>query len=386
MPVLFNLGFRPFFLGAAWFAVISMALWMAVYGFHYPLALDGISASQWHAHEMLYGYAIAVIAGFLLTSIRNWTGLATLNGLPLALGFGLWLAARLLMLLGTDALGLAACADLLFMLVLIPACAVPIIRARQWRQMAILSKLLMLGIGNALFYAGALGLQEDGLRWSLYGGLYLVIALILTMARRVIPAFTERGIEPRVQLRNSRFLDFSSLILLLVFWVAEVFLQQHGVAAACSAAMFVLNAIRLTFWYRPGIWKKPLLWSLFVAFAMIDIGFLLFALSAVTSIPVTLAVHAFAVGGIALITLAMMARVALGHTGRSVHQAPAIILVPMTLLLLAFMTRVVGPLVAPLYYTAWVMLSQACWIAAFTVFGMAWFPILTRARIDGAPG
>ncbi|MBK6288964.1 MAG: NnrS family protein [Gammaproteobacteria bacterium] len=386
MTALFNLGFRPFFLGATWFAVVSMALWMAVYRFHYPLALDGISASQWHAHEMLYGYAIAVIAGFLLTSIRNWTGLATLTGLPLALAFGLWLAARLMMLLGTDALVLAACADLLFMLVLIVACAVPILRVRQWRQMAILSKLLMLGIGNALFYAGALGLHEDGLRWSLYGGLYLVIALILTMARRVIPSFTERGIEPPVQLRNSRFLDFSSLILLLVFWIAEVFLQQHAVAAACSAAMFVVNAIRLAFWYRPGIWKKPLLWSLFTAFALIDAGFLLFALSAVLPIAVTLAVHAFAVGGIALITLAMMARVALGHTGRSVHQAPAVIILPMTLLLLAFMTRVVGPLVAPLHHGVWVMLSQVCWISAFTVFGVAWFPILTRPRIDGAPG
>ena len=386
MPALFNLGFRPFFLGAAWFAVISMALWMAVYGFHYPLALDRISASQWHAHEMLYGYAIAVIAGFLLTAIRNWTGIATLSGLPLAFVFSLWLAARLLLLLGTDALVFAACADLLFMLVLIPACGVPIIRARQWKQMAILSKLLMLGIGNALFYAGALGLHEEGLRWSLYGGLYLVIALILTMGRRVIPLFIERGVEPPVQLRNSRILDFSSLVLLLVFWIAEVFLQQHGVAAACSAAMFVVNAIRLAFWYTPGIWKKPLLWSLFLAFAMIDVGFLLFALSAVMPIAVMLAVHAFAVGGIALITLAMMARVALGHTGRSVHQAPAIIVLPITLLLLAVLIRVMAPLVAPLHYAAWVMLSQACWIAAFTVFGVAWLPILTRARIDGAPG
>lgn len=150
--------------------------------------------------------------------------------------------------------------------------------------------------------------------------------------------------------------------------------------------MFVVNAIRLAFWYRPGIWKKPLLWSLFTAFALIDAGFLLFALSAVLPIAVTLAVHAFAVGGIALITLAMMARVALGHTGRSVHQAPAVIILPMTLLLLAFMTRVVGPLVAPLHHGVWVMLSQVCWISAFTVFGVAWFPILTRPRIDGAPG
>lgn len=236
MTALFNLGF-DLFLGATWFAVVSMALWMAVYRFHYPLALDGISASQWHAHEMLYGYAIAVIAGFLLTSIRNWTGLATLTGLPLALAFGLWLAARLMMLLGTDALVLAACADLLFMLVLIVACAVPILRVRQWRQMAILSKLLMLGIGNALFYAGALGLHEDGLRWSLYGALSGDRADPHHGATSdsILHRAWHRTAGTAAQFTVSRF---SSLILLLVFWIAEVFCSsmrwQRPAARRCS--------------------------------------------------------------------------------------------------------------------------------------------------------
>ena len=386
MTALFNLGFRPFFLGAGVFASLSMAAWLAIYTTWYQPAMQGISASQWHAHEMIYGYTMAVIAGFLLTAIRNWTGIQTLQRAPLALVFACWAVARLALLAGTGFIALAAAADLLFMALLIPACAAPIVRARQWRQMAVLSKLLLLGIGNALFYAGAFGLLEEGVRWSLYGAFYVVIALILTMGRRLIPLFTGNGVEPKVTLRNSRWLDISSLVLLVVFWVAEVFLQRHGIAAAASALMFLVNATRLGFWYTPGIWSRPLLWSLHAAFALITAGFLLHALTAVTALNPSLALHALAVGGIALVTLSMMARVSLGHTGRSVHAPPRIVLVPLALLLLAAALRVVAPLLAPSAYTTWILLSQACWIAAFAVFSVAWFPVLSRPRVDGAPG
>ena len=252
--------------------------------------------------------------------------------------------------------------------------------------MAVLSKLVLLGIGNALFYAGAFGLLDEGVRWSLYGAFYVLIALILTMARRLIPLFTASGVEPRVTLRNALWLDMSSLVLLVVFWIAEVFLQRHGIAAAASALMFLVNATRLTFWYTPGIWSRPLLWSLHAAFALITAGFLLHALTAVTTLNPSLALHTFAVGGIGLVTLSMMARVSLGHTGRSVHAPPRIVLLALGLLLLAAALRVLGPLLVPAAYTTWILLSQACWIATFAVFSVAWFPVLTRARVDGAPG
>jgi uncharacterized protein involved in response to NO len=386
MKALFNIGFRPFFLGAAVFAAASMALWLAVYAAWYQPPMQGIAASQWHAHEMIYGYAMAVVAGFLLTATRNWTGIQTLHGTPLALTFACWAIARVALVDGTQFIVLAAAADLLFLAILVPACAVPVIRVRQWRQMAILSKLLLLGAGNALFYAGALGLVAEGVRWSLYGGFYLLIALILTMARRLIPLFTERGVEPPVQLRNSKWLDLSSLVLLVVFWVAEVFVLRRDVAAAASALMFLVNLTRLCFWYTPGIWRKPLLWSLHAAFALITAGFLLYPLAVAAGLNPSLALHAFAVGGIGLVTLSMMARVSLGHTGRSVHAAPRIILVPLGLLLAAAALRVLGPLLLPGAYVHWIMLSQLAWIGAFGVFAVAWYPVLTRPRIDGAPG
>lgn len=383
---LFNLGFRPFFLGAGLCAVASMSLWALIYSARLEIPLNGLTASQWHAHEMIYGYALAVIAGFLLTAIRNWTAIPTPTGLPLAILFATWLGARLLLLFGTRYIELAAAADMLFILLLMPACLMPIVRTRQWRQTAVLSKLILLGTGNLLFYAGALGMLEHGVQWSLYGGFYLIIALILTMGRRLIPLFTERGVDPPVALRNSRLLDLSSLVLLLVFWIAEVFLLRRDVAAVCSSGLFLVNTVRLAFWYTNGIWRRPLLWSLYVAFALIDLGFLLHALSVVGLLAPSLALHCLAIGGVGLITLSMMARVALGHTGRSVHQAPRILLVPLALLLVAFLLRVALPSVMPAYYASAVIGAQFAWIAAFTVFCAVYFPILTRARADGAPG
>ena len=386
MNALLNLGFRPFFLGAGVFAVVSMAAWLAIYAAWYQPAMQGIGASQWHAHEMIYGYTMAVIAGFLLTAIRNWTGIPTLARAPLAALVACWAVARLALLAGTAFIVLAAVADLLFAALLIAACAVPIVRARQWRQMAVLSKLVLLGIGNALFYAGVFGLLEDGVRWSLYGAFYVVIALILTMGRRLIPLFTGNGVVPKVTLRNSLWLDMSSLVLLVVFWIAEVFLQRHGIAAAAGALLFAVNAVRLALWYTPGIWSRPLLWSLHAAFALIAAGFLLHALGAVTGLDPSLALHTLAVGGIGLVTLSMMARVSLGHTGRSVHAPPRIVLLPFGLLLLAAALRVLGPLLAPAAYTTWILLAQLAWIAAFAVFSIAWLPVLARPRVDGAPG
>ena len=154
---LFDLGFRPFFLGAALFAVLSITVWIASYLTGFSLQIKSISAMQWHAHEMLYGYGLAVIAGFLLTAVKNWTGMQTLHGKPLIGLFALWASARLLMLTGTSFLLLAALLDLLFGLILLVAVCSPIVKARQWKQLAAVSKLLLIIVGNTLFYLGAAG-------------------------------------------------------------------------------------------------------------------------------------------------------------------------------------------------------------------------------------
>jgi uncharacterized protein involved in response to NO len=387
MNTLLATGFRPFFLGASLCALLAMLAWTLIYAGAAAFPIAGLPPSAWHAHEMLYGYAMAVIAGFLLTAARNWTGLRTAEGTALGALVFVWAAARVLLLVApAGALPVAAALDLLFQAALAAAVARPILLKRQWRQAAILSKLVLLTLGNALFYAGAMGLLDEGVRWSLYGGFYLVIALILTMGRRLIPFFTERGVGAPVTLGNSKLLDLASLALLVVFWVAEVFVVSPLTAAVSAGALALVNARRLVLWYTPGILARPLLWSLHLSFAMLVLGFGLRALAPLLPPAPLLALHLLAIGGIALVTVSMMARVSLGHTGRSVHEPPRVVLLPIALLLAAALLRVAGPLAAPAHYAGWVLASQVAWLAAFAVFTVAWWPVLTRPRVDGAPG
>ncbi|MCG8325219.1 MAG: NnrS family protein, partial [Thiotrichales bacterium] len=258
MLPLFNLGFRPFFLGAGVFSILTTLLWMAVYSFGLKLPLVSITMLQWHAHEMIYGYTYAVIAGFLLTAVVNWTGEQTLHGTGLLLLFLCWCSSRLLWLTGTTFIDLALVLDLLFSACLVVALAIPVFRARNWKQIGILSKLLLLGVGNACFYLGLHGHLDNGIHISLYGGLYIIIGLMLTIGRRVIPFFIERGVGYEVSLYKSKWIDVSSLILFLLFFISDLFLQTDKFSEILCLLLFIIITVRLIGWHTPGIWKKPL--------------------------------------------------------------------------------------------------------------------------------
>ncbi|MDZ7841834.1 MAG: NnrS family protein [Gammaproteobacteria bacterium] len=381
-----NLGFRPFFIGAMVFAVVTVAVWTLVYTLAVPVPFDGVSPFQWHAHEMIYGYSLAVIAGFLLTAVRNWTGRDTVNGVPLLALFCLWAAARVSMLFGTALIPAAALFDVLFIAALVTAVAVPVLRSRMWRQLAILSKLVLLGAGSVVFYLGGLGYVGHGVHWGIYGGLYLVIGLILTMGRRVIPSFIERGVGYPVTLFNTRWMDLSSLVLFLALFVVEVFITDKALVPWLAGALFGVNAVRLAGWHTPGIWKKPLLWSLYLAYGFIVAGFLLLALSGFAGVSRFVALHAFAYGGIGLITLSMMVRVSLGHTGRDIHAPPRAASLAMIMLAAGTLFRVLLPVLVPGHYLAWVAVSQVLWIAAFALLVKVLLPMLLAPRVDGRFG
>jgi len=380
-----SLGFRPFFLGASVFAVVQVAAWTLIYTFSLSLPMNGVSPFKWHAHEMVYGYALAVIAGFLLTAAANWTGRRTVHGLPLLLLFSLWAAARIAMLAGGDLVAVAAFLDVLFLAALAAAVADPIIRVRAWRQAGILSKLILLGTGAVMFALGVSGLLAPGVHWAVYGGLYLVVGLILTMGRRVIPLFIERGVGYPVALFNARWLDISSLVLFLAFFVLEVFLGGGAAARFLAAGVFAVNCIRLVGWHTPGIWRKPLLWGLYLGFAFVVAGFGLLAVSGFASVSRFVALHALAYGGIGLITLSMMARVSLGHTGRDVHDPPRAVARAQSLLVAGTVFRVLVPILLPTHYATWVAVSQGLWIAAFALLAVMLAPMLLTPRAD-APG
>ncbi len=395
-PAIFNLGFRIFFAGASFFAFMSISYWLLIYAnlqgallssdIFQLITFQTLSPFQWHAHEMIYGYSLAVIAGFLLTAVKNWTGIQTIHGYPLAMLFSLWAFARLAWLAGDSWLLIAAIFDISFISVLMFCVASPIITTKQWRQMAILSKLILLSLGNVAFYLDAFSLLDTGMHIGIYGGLYLVIGLILTIGRRIIPLFVQNALPYDVTLFNSKWLDFSSLIGLLGFFITEVFLSTPNLSISFAGLMFLITTIRIIGWYTPGIWSNPLLWCFYVALFFIDVGFLLFILSKYFAISPYLSVHAFAFGAIGVITVGMMARVSTGHTGRSLANLPKSILLALLLLSLGAMIRVFLPLIASNFYPTWVFLSGILWLCAFSLFLFTFIPYWLKPRVDNKYG
>ena len=382
-----NLGFRPFFAAAAVFAVFSMTMWMGVYVFGGQWPLAGLSAVSWHAHEMLYGYGMAVIAGFLLTAVKNWTGVQTLHGMPLLLLFLLWLTARVLLLLGdAGMLVWAAVADGLFNLSLLAALCWPVFKVRQFKQVGILSKIMLLMLANLLFYAGVLEWYPWGVQAGLTSGVYLIMALIFVMSRRVLPFFIERGVDQPATLTNRAWLDGASLLLFLAFWIADIVEPDSLLVAWLAGALCVLHAIRLANWYAAGIWGKPLLWVLYLAYVAIAIGFALKVAVYVFGISPFLPLHAFTYGGVGLFTLGMMARVTLGHTGRNILEPPAAVVWMFGLLVIGSVVRVALPFFDVAHYVLWMGVSQVLWIVAFSLFLWVFLPMLFRPRTDGQFG
>jgi uncharacterized protein involved in response to NO len=381
-----NLGFRPFFSGAALFAVVLMLVWMGLYtlGWHWQPALPAVT---WHAHEMVFGYGMAVIAGFLLTAVKNWTGVQTLHGIPLLLLFLLWLTARLLLLAGgAGVLVWAALADGLFNFLLVLALAWPVFKVRQFKQFGIVSKILLLTLANLLFYAGVLEIYPWGLQAGLYSGIYLIMALIFVMSRRVLPFFIERGVPQDVTLTNRAWLDGASLLLFVGFWIADIAAPDSLPVAVLAGLLCVLYSIRLVDWHTPGIWRMPLLWVLYLAYVSIVVGFALKVAVYLFGLSPFLPLHAFTYGGIGLFTLGMMARVTLGHTGRNILEPPATVSWMFGLVLVGSIVRVVLPLLDAARFTLWMGLSQVLWILAFSLFLVTFLRMLYQPRTDGQPG
>lgn len=373
---LFDLGFRPFFLLASLYAVVAAGLWLAVYFFSAPLVPPGMPSTYWHAHEMVFGYGFAVVAGFLLTVVHNWTGIQTIQNAKLAALAGLWLAGRLGFLFHAP-WWLTASVEILFATGLLIAAGEPLYRARQWRNFSIFpTKVVLMALANLLFYLGAAGLLAEGMRWGLYTGLYLLVALIFTMARRVVPFFIERGIGYPVQLRNSKLADLTSLFGLLGLWIAEMLAPVSAWTAGFALITAGAQIVRLSWWYAKGMWSKPLIWVLWGGLAWVTLGLLMKALAeGLGLISLFSAWHAIAYGGVGMVTIGMMARATLGHTGRSVL-APSKMLGPLFLALaVGAAIRSLIPAILPAWHGAAVALSQLVWIGVFSLFFLHHLPL-----------
>jgi uncharacterized protein involved in response to NO len=378
-----NLGFRPFFFAASFSASLLMLLWLLAYHFN-ALPIYHMPSQYWHAHEMIFGFSITVIAGFLLTAVKNWTGVQTIHGLPLLGLFLLWLLARILPFIGGVPLYLQAVIDVSFLFFVAFFIALPIIKAKSWSNIGIVSKIILLALSHLVFYLGLLGVLENGITWGLYGAFYSVLALIFVMARRVVPFFIEKGLNLKTPIKNPSWLDTYSLILFAIYVFFDVF-WQTSIIYIISLLLFLLHSIRLFNWYHANIWQKTLLWSLFLGYSFITLGFGLKTLSFFINISPYIIIHSFAMG-IGMVTISMMARVALGHTARNVFQPPKILFLIFVLLGLTFILRVLMPLFFEQYYQLWIFISQTLWFTTFTIFTIIYTPFLFKKRLDGSFG
>jgi len=341
----------------------------------------------WHGHEMIYGFTMAVVAGFLLTAVTNWTGLPTLKGGGLLVLFLFWLVARILAFMpAAFPLWPMALCDTAFAALLIAAVMRPIIAAKQWKQSAVFSKLILVFISGIVFYLALYNADLVTERKALRFAVYMIISLILTISRRVLPFFIERGVGYTVVLRNSKLLDMASLVFLLAFSIIDVFLNWPVVAAVLCGLLFIVHALRLLGWYTYGVWRKPLLWILFAGYVFLILGFLLKAAAMFNHRLDDAALHAFTAGGIGIFTLGMMSRVSWGHTGRNIADAPGslpLIFIPIAL---GAVIRVLNPIFNESKFMWWIASSQVLWMIAFMLYLVFYFKILTSPRPDGKDG
>lgn len=385
-------GFRPFFAAAALGAALLMLIWMGIFGLGVLPLTPSYSMISWHGYEMIYGFGLAVAAGFLLTAVKNWTHETTLEGYPLLALALVWLLARVLPLLPGVSIIWPALLELGFIAGLLVAVTRPIVRVKQWGQMAIVGKLALLLPASAVFHLGVAGVWPPGISVGLYAGFYILLGLVLTLARRVMPMFIERGINNGFMIRNNASVDRWCLVLFLLFGVADTLLQVSfhsalaGLVSLLAFALFGLHAWRLRGWYHHAVWQKPMVWVLVLAYIWVIVGFFVKAWAGIGDVSQSIAVHAFAVGGVGLVTLGMMARVSLGHTGRNVNVPPPGVGWVFGLIGAAAMVRVFGVWLIPNGYQICIVLAQLLWISGFGLFAWIYLPMWIRARLDGGRG
>ncbi len=395
-PVL-NLGFRLFFLGAALFAVITMGVWHLLLTGRVQF-LAALNPIFWHGHEMLFGYGCAVIAGFLLTAVKAWTGVPMPVGWRLLGIFMPWLIARVLWfgagVMGADT-GLVAAwlFDVLFWTVTTFVVTRAVWLARQKRQAGIIAKLMLLLVCQLGFGVGMISHHQAWMSVSLYIALFVIVGVVLTIGRRVLPFFIEKGVmvdrdgKPtgeQLSLPNAVWRDRLSLIS-FVGVALGVMLSQPLLLAVSALVCAGVNAWRLIGWHHRGIWQKPLLWSLYLSFWGLVVSLMLLAWLPWTTYSLSLGVHALALTAIGMTTVAMMARVSLGHTGRNIHAPPRLTTLMFGLMILCVLTRVCLPMLMDDYLQA-LSYSQLLWMMSFVLFVMGFGRMLMQPRVDGLMG
>lgn len=378
---LLRLGFRPFYLAAAAFAGLAIPIWVAVFtglsGWSTP-----VPASLWHAHEMLFGFAAAVIVGFLMTAGKAWTWLQTPRSTALAALVVMWLGGRVAAFVAPYPL--YAALDLLLLPVVAVILVRLLLRAGNRRNLSLAGLLGLLTLANLVFHLSMLGYLDLAPVRALYGALALIVLIECVMAGRVIPAFTMSAIpglrlavDPRMEKATA-----AASVLALGCWV---FVPAATVSAPLLILAAGLQLARLVSWKPWRTRARPILWILHLSYAWIPLGFLLLALSLAGWMTASAGIHALAVGATGGLIIGMVTRTARGHTGRPLLASPVEV-AAYALVMLAAVLRVVMPLFVPQFLVASVIGAAFAWSLAFALYLAVFTPWLLRARLDGKDG
>ena len=374
-PILFSHGFRIFFLLAGIWAALAMTLWVAflVTGNQIPSRMIG---ADWHMHEMVFGYSSVVIAGFLLTAVPNWTGRLPVLGWPVVGLSGIWVAGRLTIFVSEWLpTFVAPLVDSAFLVVLAAVLAREIITGKNWRNLKVLGVVALLAISNGIFHYEAL----NGSAFGGYGirmGVGTIVFLIILIGGRVIPSFTRNWLvrqgPGRLPSPINQFDTFAisiAIAALLTWMIAPEFVGGHILSALAAVA----HAVRLARWAGWRTVAEPMVLILHIGYAFVPLGFLLSAIGDATQIP-----HAWMVGVIGVVTIAMMTRVSLGHSGRPLASTKSVVAIYVAVILAALLriTTDYMPDQTHLLYT-----SATLWIAGFAGFVIVYYPLLVKPRV-----
>lgn len=376
---LFALGFRPFYLLAAAFAAVAIPVWVLVLAGRLGTPMPGL---WWHAHEMLFGFASAVIVGFLFTAGRNWTGLDTPTGIRLAILALLWLAGRIAMALSAGAL--AATIDLLFLPVAAIALARVLWRARSRRNYFTVVMLSVLSLANLGFHLGRLGVLAMDPLTALHFALGVIVLLETVIAGRVVPSFTASAI-PKVPQWQHAWLNGSAIGLTgtaLLSWVSCGGAAWSGVLCLVAGLLQVARSIGWNPWAARRI---GLLWILHVSHLWIPVGLALLGAAQLGWLPQSAGVHALTIGATGGLIIGMITRTALGHTGRMLV-AGRIEIAAYSLVQAAALARVATIAIGPPLVTVGIHFAATAWSLAFLLYLARYLPFLLRPRADGQPG
>lgn len=386
---LLRLGFRPFFLSGAIFSIVAITLWLLMYKGTINLSPLG-GGYWWHIHEMVFGFGSAIIAGFLLTAVQNWTGVRGAQGITLLVLFLFWLAGRLALLMpNTLSPTLISIIDLSFLPAVAYVLAKPLVAIKQYRNLFFVPLLLLFTFANLEMHLAIYIPETFNITFSGYSGVMLVTFLMSVMAGRVTPMFTANGTKTTKAIPLP-WLDMASngsLAIIMFSLLLEPIVgfspQFFGVLLIIAGLFQTMRWLRWRPWITLGI---PLLWSLHIAIKFIAYGLIILGASyLIPEIPSNHMWHLLTVGGMGGLILAMISRVSLGHTGRPLSP-PKVMTAAYLFITLAALIRTFGPLISPEKTLVFIDISGTFWLLAFGIFVITYAPMLMAARKDGRPG